>query len=200
LPFEQMRHLTTGGDSVLQLVAGKPLPAVAALDNEVDLIAPVKKHPNKILLAVDGSAPSLEAARKIGGLVDTEGAEINLLYVQKPAEVGSEKKPMDAESKRRRELERRLDAERVVAAANGPLARQGLVSRRQIVVEGDPASEILKFADEMGVELIAMGSHGRTGVLGFFLGSVSRKVLDHARCPVMIARVPDQQQTEFQSD
>ena len=200
LPFEQMRHLTTGGDSVLQLVAGKPLPAVAALDNEVDLIAPVEKHPNKILLAVDGSAPSLEAAKKIGGLVDVEGAQISLLYVQKPAEGGSEKNPIDAKTNRRRELERRLDAERVVAAASGPLARQGLVSHRQIVVEGDPASEILKFADEMGVELIAMGSHGRTGVLGLFLGSVSRKVLDHARCPVLIARVPNQHQAEGETD
>jgi nucleotide-binding universal stress UspA family protein len=52
----------------------------------------------------------------------------------------------------------------------------------------------------MGIELIAMGSHGRTGIFGFFLGSVSRKVLDHARCPVLIARVPGQQQAEFQSD
>jgi phosphoglycerate kinase len=200
LPFEELRHVTTGGESALHLLAGKPLPAVEALDNEVDLIAPIEKHPHKILLAVDGSAPSIEAARKIGELVYADGAEITVLYVQKPAEVGSEKKPMDAETKRRRELERRLDAERVVAAANGTLARQGLVSRRQMAVEGDPAGEILKLADEMGVELIAMGSHGRTGVLGFFLGSVSRKVLDHARCPVLIARVPGQQQAEFQSD
>ncbi len=35
-----------------------------------------------------------------------------------------------------------------------------------------------------------MGSHGRTGFLEFFLGSVSRKVLDRARCPVLIVRSP----------
>ena len=103
---------------------------------------------------------------------------------------------MDAETKRRRELERRLDGERVVAAANAPLARQGLISHRQTVVEGEPASEILKFADKTGVDLIAMGSHGRTGVLGFFLGSVSRKVLDQAKCPVLIVRIPDLRRVE----
>ena len=41
-----------------------------------------------------------------------------------------------------------------------------------------------------------MGSHGRTGVLGFFLGSVSRKVLDQAKCPVLIVRIPDQRRVE----
>jgi phosphoglycerate kinase len=200
LPFEQIRHLSTGGQSALQLLAGNPLPAVAALDDETDVIAPVERRPHKILLAVDGSEPSLEAARKIGGLVDTEGAEIILLYVQKPAEAGVEYIFMDAETKRRREMERRLEAERVVAAANVPLLRQGLVAHRQMVVEGDPASEILKLADEMGVDLIAMGAHGRTGVLRVFVGSVSRKVLDHARCPVLIARVPDQREAADESE
>jgi hypothetical protein len=38
--------------------------------------------------------------------------------------------------------------------------------------------------DEMGANLIAIGSHGRTGVLRLLMGSVSRKVLDQARCPV----------------
>jgi nucleotide-binding universal stress UspA family protein len=57
------------------------------------------------------------------------------------------------------------------------------------VAEGDPASEILRLADEMAVQLIAMGSHGQTGVVGLLLGSVSSSVLDHARCPVLIARL-----------
>ena len=104
---------------------------------------------------------------------------------------------MDAETKRRREIERRLEAERILAAANAPLARQGLVSRHQMVVEGDdPADEILKRADEIGAELIAMGSHGRSGFLEFFLGSVSRKVLDRARCPVLVVRSPSDQPGE----
>jgi phosphoglycerate kinase len=192
LPFEQIRHLSTGGESALQLVAGKPLPAVAALDDEADFVAPFESQPHKILLAVDGSEPSLEAARKIGRLVDVEGAEICLLYVQKPAEAGVENIFIDAETKRRREMERRLDAERVVAAATAPLARQGLLAHRQVVLEGDPATEILKFADQTGVDLIAMGSRGRSVILSVVLGSVSRKVLDQSRCPVLIARVPEQ--------
>ena len=195
LPFERLRHLSSGGASALQLLAGNPLPAVAALDNEVDLIAPIEKRPRKILLAVDGSPASLEAAKQLGGLVDAEGADISIFYARKPAEPLAETELMDAETKRRREIERRLEAEGVLTAANALLARQGLVSRHQMVVEGnDPADEILKRADEIGPELIAMGSHGRSGFLEFFLGSVSRKVLDRARCPVLVVRSPSQQQ------
>jgi phosphoglycerate kinase len=196
LPFEQVRHLTSGGESALQLLAGKPLPAVAALDDEVDLVALVEKRPRRILLAVDGSEYSLEAARKIGSLVDAEGSEIIFLYVQKPPEVTPEYFWMSPEIKRRREIEHRLDGERVLAGADVLLARQGLISHRQIVLEGDAASEIIKFADETGVELILMGSHGQTGLLRLFLGSVSRKVLDQAKCPVMIVRHPESDMAE----
>jgi len=193
LPFERIRHLSNGGASALQLLAGNPLPAVAALDNEVDLIAPIEKRLRKILLAVDGSPASLEAAKQLGGLVDAEGADISIIHARKPEPL-AESELMDAETKRRREIERRLEAERILAAANAPLARQGLVSRHQMVVEGDdPADEILKRADEIGAELIAMGSHGRSGFLEFFLGSVSRKVLDRARCPVLVVRGPSDQ-------
>lgn len=198
LSFEQFRHLSTGGECALQLVAGKQLPAVTALDDPTDLTAPVEKRPHKILLAVDGSEPSLEAAEKLGAL-DTAGAEIDLIYVQKPLEPKPEYYWMDETLKRRRELERRLEGERVVAAALARLARRGLSAQKQIIVEGDAASEILKFSDQTGVDLIAMGSHGRTGLLGVFLGSVSRKVLNQANCPVLIARVSDQRPPEEES-
>jgi phosphoglycerate kinase len=189
LPFERLRHLTSGGESALQLLAGKPLPAVAALDSQIDWVAPIEKRPRRILLAVDGSDSSLEAAKKLGALVDAEGAEIILLYVQRPPENTAEYVWLNGETKRRREIERRLEGESILAAADASLARQGLISHRRVVVEGDAASEILKSANEWGAELIAMGAHGRTGIAGFFLGSVSHKVLDNARCPVLIARL-----------
>jgi nucleotide-binding universal stress UspA family protein len=84
-----------------------------------------------------------------------------------------------------------IEAQQVFTATDAALATQGLTSHRQLLVEGDPADEILRLADEMGADLIAMGSHGRTGVLRVLMGSVSRKVLDHAKCPVLIVRIPD---------
>ena len=60
-------------------------------------------------------------------------------------------------------------------------------------MEGNPAEKILEFADRINADLIAMGSHGLIGVLRLVMGSVSKKVLDQAKCPVLIVRIPDQE-------
>ncbi|MCV4785306.1 universal stress protein, partial [Escherichia coli] len=51
-----------------------------------------------------------------------------------------------------------------------------------------PAWGIIKRADEWQPDLIVVGSHGRTAIERFVLGSVSQKVLYEARCSVRIAR------------
>lgn len=198
LPVERLRHLTTGGQSALQVLAGRPLPGVVALDRAMDRGEAAvgakyaqSRTPQRILLPVDGSAHSLEVARRLGRLVNTDGAEIVLLYVRRPPAFMAEGTWDDPEAQRRRRLEHQREAERIFAAVNAALAEQGLISHGQFMVEGDPADQILRFAEEIGATLIAMGSHGRTGVLRFLMGSVSRKVLDHATCPVLIVRLPD---------
>jgi len=196
LPVELIRHLTTGGEPALQLLAGNPLPAVSALDNELDLVAPIETRPRRILLPVDGSEHSLEAARKLGRLIDAEDAEISLLYVQKPEAFAVGEIWIDPDTKQRREIRRRQEAEMVFANTTAPLERQRLTVRRQLTVEGDPADEILRCADEIGADLIVMGSHGRTGVLRVLMGGVSSKVLDRAKCPVLIVRIPDKRMVE----
>lgn len=51
-----------------------------------------------------------------------------------------------------------------------------------------PALAICKYSQEHGVDLIVMGTHGRTGVSHFLIGSVAEKVVRHASCAVLIAR------------
>ncbi len=53
---------------------------------------------------------------------------------------------------------------------------------------GRPATQILDVAEEVGADLIFIGSHGKTGVQRFVLGSVSERVVREARCPVMVVR------------
>jgi nucleotide-binding universal stress UspA family protein len=172
------------------------LPAVSALDNAVALVAPMETRPRRIVLPVDGSAHARDVARRLGQLVDAAGAVILLLYVQKPEDVTTGPPWLEPDIRRRHDFERRLEAERIFAAINAALAQQGLTSHGQLMTEGDPADEILKFADEIGADLMAMGSHGRTGVRRFLMGSVSRQVLDHATCPVLIVRIPEQRLVE----
>ena len=58
------------------------------------------------------------------------------------------------------------------------------------VVHGVPFQEILDTAKKRQVDLIIMGTHGRTGLPHVLLGSVAEKVLRLAPCPVLIARQP----------
>jgi nucleotide-binding universal stress UspA family protein len=58
------------------------------------------------------------------------------------------------------------------------------------VVQGVPFQEILDTAKARQVDLIIMGTHGRTGLSHVLLGSVAEKVVRLAPCPVLIARQP----------
>jgi len=57
-------------------------------------------------------------------------------------------------------------------------------------LRGNPADEILQFADSEGIDLIVMGTHGRTGVSRLLMGSVAEAVVRRARCPVLTVKQP----------
>ena len=56
------------------------------------------------------------------------------------------------------------------------------------VRNGDPAHALIEEAEAKGADLIALGTHGRTGLDRLVMGSVARKVLTHAHCSVLIVR------------
>lgn len=58
------------------------------------------------------------------------------------------------------------------------------------IVHGDPAHEILAIAEKEDVELIVMGTHGRTGLMRLLMGSVAEHVVREANCPVLTVRLP----------
>lgn len=86
-------------------------------------------------------------------------------------------------------------AERIQALVGdhvrGILARRESVGPVEFFVHariGRPVVEILALAEEVGADLIFMGSHGATGLDRLLLGSVSERVVREAKCPVMIVR------------
>jgi nucleotide-binding universal stress UspA family protein len=56
---------------------------------------------------------------------------------------------------------------------------------------GDPASEIVQLAADEGVDLIVMGTHGRTGLRRLLMGSVAEAVVRRASCPVLTLKQPE---------
>ena len=59
-------------------------------------------------------------------------------------------------------------------------------------VKGVPADEILGLAEEAGIDLIVMSSHGRSGLMRVLMGSVAENVVRHAKCPVLIVKQPSE--------
>ena len=63
---------------------------------------------------------------------------------------------------------------------------RGLSNAQQRVIVGDPASEILKFIDAEGIDLVIMGTYGRKGMDETIFGSVADNVIKLSPVPVMI--------------
>ena len=58
------------------------------------------------------------------------------------------------------------------------------------VINGDPADKIVGYVEDNNVDLIAMSTHGRTGLTRWVLGSVTDKVLHEAKVPMWLVRSP----------
>ncbi len=79
----------------------------------------------------------------------------------------------------------KADAEEYLAATEKRLKEAGL-KVRAVLLEGDSANEILEYATNNHVDLIAMGTHGRSGISRWAYGSVASKVLRGITTPLLL--------------
>jgi nucleotide-binding universal stress UspA family protein len=143
---------------------------------------------SRILVPIDFSAHSEFALRYAAALASRVGASVELLHVvEDPIATnvwGSETVLPDLTEVR---AELVADAERRLLEFQDKAERQG-VAVLTTVRMGPTAHTILEHAREAHVDLIVMGTHGRTGVAHLFMGSVAERVLRHAHCPVLTVR------------
>ena len=64
------------------------------------------------------------------------------------------------------------------------------ISYEHRLITGEPASAIVKLAEEEGVDMIVLGTHGRTGLFRLLMGSVAEAVVRRAKCPVLTFKQP----------
>lgn len=67
-------------------------------------------------------------------------------------------------------------------------AKKARVRAKGFLLEGAPHEEIVRFARARRVELVVIGTHGRTGLAKLFLGSVAGRVVTAAFCPVLTVK------------
>lgn len=137
----------------------------------------------KLIIAVDLSEDSSPVAERARGLVAGTGAELHLIHVIEPLSFAyGGDIPMDFSGIQ----------DEIHQQAAQQLARFGekydIVPDRQHIVLGRPEVEIHSKAEEIGADLIVVGSHGRYG-LALLMGSTANGVLHGATCDVLAVRV-----------
>jgi len=136
------------------------------------------KDVQRILAATDFGPDGDEAVDYACGLAERLSTELHLLHVVPKGSL-----PFGAGD----EPERLQSARQALGRLPARITPQGLMIVRKIH-EGVPAAEILRYAEENGIDLIALGTHGRNGLAHFVMGSVAERVIRAAPCPVVIAR------------
>lgn len=146
----------------------------------------------KVLVATDGSEFSARALARLGELLPRETEAVLLVNVMPnptAGTVGIVGPPYIDYAVLADQL--RAEGQAILAKGAEVVTGQGFLVR-QFFREGDPATEILELAQTEGVDLIVVGSHGRTGLRRFLLGSVSNKITTHAPCSVLVVKLPPQ--------
>lgn len=140
----------------------------------------------KILLAVDGSPPSLRATTALLQHIQwfREPPEIHLLHVHPPIPIGFVKQHVSQDLI---DSHYREEGETALAPARQQLDAARITYQIHLHV-GDPAELIVKLARQFGCDLICIGTHGRGGVSGMVLGSVAHKVLHLSERTVLFAK------------
>ena len=126
-------------------------------------------HVKKILYPTDFSSYSNQAYFHALELAENYGASLTVVYVHSPG--NGEKEHW------RKQLEE-------VRPGNPKIP----VSH--VLLEGDPAAEITRYAADAGIDVIVIGTHGRTGVDRLVMGSVAEKVMREALCSVLVVKLP----------
>jgi len=135
----------------------------------------------KILVGVDGSASGQKAFDTALGLAKQHGAELFVLSVARPPEVGDDVET-EAVIENSREYHRKL-----IAALEPAVANSGVRGRFEVAV-GHPAEQIIYDADRHAVDLIVVGDRGRSKFTRLLLGSVSKQVVQYAGRAVLVVR------------
>lgn len=140
----------------------------------------------KILLATDGSKFSDAAARSVARQFRPQDAEVRVLSVVEPI---SETVPPQMSPHYYPELQDQVAEAKEMTERTAKMLADAGFEVSTSVVTGDAKAVILEEAADWKADLIVLGSHGRTGLERFLLGSVSEAIARHTRCSVEIVRM-----------
>ena len=141
------------------------------------------EHYKRIMIATDGSKPARKAIEKGIDLARITGAKLYAVYVIIPT-VHSARDFGWEKAAREHFIS---EGKRAIGFVEDAAKAAG-VEVESVFLEGHPADEIIKFAEQNDIEMIVIGTLGKTGLDRFLLGSVAENVVRHSKVPVLVVR------------
>lgn len=142
-----------------------------------------------VLVPTDGSEAAESAVEDAVDLAAKYGATVHALYVVDVEATNLALGTEQVERVRRGELDEMPEVKAKADEATGyvaDVAAEHGVAVEEHVRAGSPARAIRTFVEDNDVDLVVMGSHGRSGLSRVVLGSVAEKVLRRTRLPVLV--------------
>jgi nucleotide-binding universal stress UspA family protein len=137
----------------------------------------------KIMVATDGSQLIKKAVAKAIEISRLSGAKLYAVYVvvpttHSPRDFGWEKAAM----------EHFRNEGKAATLFVEDAAKSAGIEVESVLLEGHPADKIVEFAEQNGIEMIVIGTLGKTGLDRFLLGSVAENVVRHSKIPVLVVK------------
>lgn len=139
-----------------------------------------------LLLATDGSASSEAAIRQCMQFAKESHAKVTGMHVIPEYHVFSRHLNTLVDTKEHFDQAGIAQAGKYLEAIEKAALEAGVECDTEYVVNDHPYEAIIKAAEDKSCDLIAMASHGRTGVRGLFAGGETQKVLTHSKNPVLV--------------
>ncbi len=140
----------------------------------------------RIMVATDGSEPVRKAVETAVGIAKISRAKLYAVYVIAYGELSIPYSEDAGWERATLEYFRAEGKEATAYVENAAKAEN--VEVESVILEGSPANELVDFAEENEIDLIVMGTLGRTGIQKFLLGSVAEKVVRHSKKAVLVVR------------
>lgn len=134
-----------------------------------------------VLLGYDGSAAAKQASDFAIDLARRYGAELHVVAVVRPPDFGTEVETEGLIEQGRRHCSYLLQPLKT------RLAKDTIKTTFEIAV-GHPAEQLLRHAEQHGVDHIVVGHRGHTAFQRWMIGSVARRLIVHAPCAVTVVR------------
>ncbi|WP_410508372.1 universal stress protein [Methanosarcina hadiensis] len=137
----------------------------------------------RILIATDGSVAAERAVNCGIKTVGLKGAKVYAVYV---IDITPYKSIIMDESWENETYEKLSKNGLKATSYVEKIAKDAGMEAESVILKGNPAEEILNFAEKQEIDMIVVGSHGKSAIERFTIGSVSEKVVRNAKVPVLV--------------